>query len=71
MLLVRHARMEGFLAMDYRDQYPHARSVIAQWIKSGQIKTRETIVDGIEAFPSALPMLFDGRSFGKLMLRVR
>jgi NADPH-dependent curcumin reductase CurA len=71
MLLVRHARMEGFLAMDYRDQYPRARSVIAQWIKSGQIKTRETIVDGIEAFPGALPMLFDGRSFGKLVLRVR
>jgi NADPH-dependent curcumin reductase CurA len=70
MLLVRHARMEGFLALDYREQYPRARSVIAQWIKSGQVKTRETIVDGVEAFPSALPMLFDGRSFGKLMLRV-
>jgi NADPH-dependent curcumin reductase len=70
MLLARHARMEGFLAMDYRDQYPRARGVLAKWLESGQLKTREHIIDGIDAFSSALPMLFDGRAFGKLMLRV-
>jgi NADPH-dependent curcumin reductase CurA len=70
MLLVRHARMEGFLVYEYRHEYPRARAVLGQWLRSGQIKTREHIVDGIEAFPTALPMLFDGRSFGKLMLRV-
>jgi NADPH-dependent curcumin reductase CurA len=70
MLLVRHARMEGFLVREYRDQYPKARAALVKWLRSGQIKTRETLLDGVEAFPAALPMLFDGRSFGKLMLRV-
>jgi NADPH-dependent curcumin reductase CurA len=70
MLLARHARMEGFLTYEYREQFPRARNVLAQWLRSGQLKTREHIVDGIESFASALPMLFDGRAFGKLVLRV-
>lgn len=70
MLLARHGRMEGFLAREYREQYPRARSVMAAWLKSGQLKSREHIVNGIESFPSTLSMLFDGRAFGKLMLRV-
>jgi NADPH-dependent curcumin reductase CurA len=68
MLLVRHARMEGFLVRDYAAQFPTARKVLAQWLKEGRIKTREQILPGVESFPAALPMLFDGRSFGKLMI---
>lgn len=71
MLLVRHARMEGFLVRDYLPEFPRARAVIAGWLRSGKIRTRSHILEGVEAFPEALPMLFDGRSFGKLMLRVR
>jgi NADPH-dependent curcumin reductase CurA len=70
MLLVRHARMEGFLAFDYVERYPEARAKIASWLQSGALRSREHIVDGIDAFPEAFPMLFDGRSFGKLLLRV-
>jgi len=69
MLLVRNARMEGFLVREYAAQFPRARGVIAQWVKEGRIKTREHVLDGIETFPAAVPMLFDGRSFGKLMIR--
>ena len=71
MLLVRHARMEGFLAFDYADRYVEARAKIASWMRDGALRSREHVVDGIEAFPEAFPMLFDGRSFGKLLLRVR
>jgi len=70
MLLVRHARMEGFLAYDYVDRYPEARAQIASWLKSGALRSREHVVDGIEKFPEVFPMLFDGRSLGKLLLRV-
>jgi NADPH-dependent curcumin reductase CurA len=70
MLLVRHARMEGFLAMDYVDRYPEAVSKLAQWLRSGQLRSREHIIDGVDAFPDAFDMLFDGRGLGKLLLRV-
>jgi len=71
MLLVRHARMEGFLVRDYLPEFPRARAVITDWLSSGKLRTRSHILEGVSAFPEALPMLFDGRSFGKLMLRVR
>jgi len=70
MLLLRHARMEGFLAADYLERYPEARERIAGWMKQGKLRSREHVIDGVEAFPEAFPMLFDGRSFGKLLLRV-
>jgi len=69
MLIVRHGRMEGFLAMDYVDRYPEARQRIAAWLQDGTVVPRELILDGVEAFPEAFPMLFDGRSFGKLLIR--
>jgi NADPH-dependent curcumin reductase CurA len=34
------------------------------------LKYREDIVDGLEHAPTALLKLFDGRNFGKLMVRV-
>ena len=70
MLLVRHARMEGFLAADYLNRYPEARAKIGGWLRDGQVRSKELILEGVDAFPEAFPMLFDGRSFGKLLLRV-
>ena len=37
---------------------------------SGRLKYREDIVDGLEHAPAALIGLFEGRNFGKLMVRV-
>lgn len=69
-LLVNRARMEGIVVFDYADRYHIAAEVMAQWMKEGSFKTREDVVEGIEKFPEALQMLFDGRNFGKLVLKV-
>jgi NADPH-dependent curcumin reductase CurA len=69
-LLVNRARMEGIVVFDYADRYPIAMSEMAKWMKEGSFKTREDIVDGLESFSDALLMLFEGKNFGKLVLRV-
>lgn len=69
-LLVNRARMEGIVVFDYADRYPLATADMAKWIKEGSFKTREDIVDGLEKFPEALLMLFEGKNFGKLILKV-
>jgi NADPH-dependent curcumin reductase CurA len=69
-LLIRRARMEGFVVFDYASRYPEAAQEIAGWISSGQLVTREHIVDGLETFPESLLMLYRGENTGKLMLRV-
>lgn len=69
-LLVNRARMEGIVVFDWADRYPEAAAQMAQWMKEGSFKSREDIVDGLENFPKALLMLFEGRNFGKLILKV-
>jgi NADPH-dependent curcumin reductase CurA len=69
-LLVNRARMEGIVVFDWADRYPEAAAQMAQWMKEGSFKSREDIVDGLENFPQTLLMLFEGRNFGKLILKV-
>ena len=69
-LLVHRARMEGLVVFDYADRYPEGAAQMAQWMQAGSFKTREDIVQGLEKFPEALLMLFEGKNFGKLVLQV-
>ena len=69
-LLVNRARMEGIVVFDWADRYQEGAAQMAQWMKEGNFKTREDIVEGIENFPQTLLMLFEGRNFGKLILKV-
>lgn len=69
-LLSARARMEGFVVFDYARRYPEAAAEMVQWMADGRLVAREHVVDGIEAFPSALLRLFSGDKLGKLVLAV-
>jgi NADPH-dependent curcumin reductase CurA len=72
MLLVRRARMEGFVVFDYADRYGEAAAEIATWIGEGRLKTKEHIVKGtVDDFPDTLQMLFRGENVGKLVLELQ
>jgi NADPH-dependent curcumin reductase len=71
MLLVRRARMQGFLVFDYAKQYRDALAEMGDWLAEGKLKTREEIVDGtIEDFQPTLMKLFRGENTGKLVLQI-
>ncbi|MEU6970573.1 NADP-dependent oxidoreductase [Kitasatospora aureofaciens] len=70
-LLVRRARMEGFVVFDYARRYAEAAAEIAGWIGEGRIKVKEHVVEGTVAdFPETFGMLFRGENTGKLVLRL-
>ncbi|MFO1217569.1 MAG: NADP-dependent oxidoreductase [Burkholderiaceae bacterium] len=70
-LLVNRARMEGMVVFDYAERYPQAIAELAGYLKDGRMKSREDVVEGgVAAFPSALPKLFSGENFGKLVLKI-
>ncbi len=66
----RRARMEGIVVFDWADRYGEAVKQIAQWMREGKFKSREHLVDGLPTFPETLNMLFEGKNFGKLVLKV-
>ncbi|WP_080667888.1 NADP-dependent oxidoreductase [Pseudomonas parafulva] len=69
-LLVNRARMEGFVVMDHAKDYGKAAQEMAGWLASGQVKSKEDVVEGLETFPETLLKLFNGENFGKLVLKV-
>lgn len=69
-LLVNQAHMEGFLVFQFAERYEEGRERMAAWIKSGALKYREDIVDGLENAPKAFVGLMKGANFGKLLVKV-
>ena len=69
-LLVNRARMEGMVVFDYAPRYQEGIAALAKWLQAGSMVSREDVVDGLEQFPDALLMLFEGKNFGKLVLKV-
>lgn len=69
-LLVRRARMEGFLVFDYVSRYSEGVKEMAGWMAEGKLKAREDVVEGLETFPETLLKLFSGENSGKLLIKV-
>jgi len=69
-LLVNRGTLRGMVVIDYMPRYGEAAREMAGWILAGKLKTRETIVEGIETFPDTLLKLFKGENTGKLILKV-
>jgi len=63
--------VKGFIVSDHGRRLPAFLDDCSRWIREGRLRYREDIVvGGIEAAPETFLRLFDGRNFGKLLLRV-
>lgn len=69
-LLVKRARMEGFVIFDHMDRYNQAVTQLRSWIAEGRLTWREDILDGLEACPDALAGLYRGENKGKRLIRL-
>lgn len=69
-LLVKRARMQGFVVFDFAQRYDEARTKLAEWVRDGTIKYREEILDGIEHAPGAIAGLYRGENLGKRLIRI-
>ncbi len=69
-LIIKRARMEGFLILDYLDRFPEAQVRMAGWVMAGEIHHREHLVDGLEHAGEALNLLFSGGNTGKVIVRL-
>ncbi len=68
-LLVARASMTGFVIFDYADRYAEAVGQLADWLRSGELRSQEQIIHGdVGDFPEVLLGLFRGDNTGKLIL---
>ena len=71
ILIQKQAKMEGFLVFNFAHKHEHARQRMAEWIRTGQLKYREDVVEGLENAPRAFIGMMSGENFGKLLVHVR
>jgi NADPH-dependent curcumin reductase CurA len=69
-LLVKRARMQGFVIFDHPQHGDIARKDLAQWIRLGKLKYVEDVLDGIEHAPDAIAGLYRGENLGKRLIRL-
>ena len=70
-MLVKRARMSGFLVFDYAHRYEEAVARLAAWVREGKLRYREDIGEGIEHCPGAIAELYRGENLGKRLVRLR
>jgi NADPH-dependent curcumin reductase CurA len=69
-VLMKRARIEGFIIIDYVPRFAEFAMQMAQWLMEGKIKDRVDINDGLENAVTILGKLFTGGNTGKLLVRV-
>lgn len=70
LLIVKQLTMQGFLVFDYDHLKPDFYKEMSTWLKNGEIKTHETILEGIDNAPNAFLNLFSGDNIGKMLVKL-
>ena len=69
-LILKSAKMEGFLLFTSADRFGEAMADIGKWVQEGKLKVEETISEGLEKAPECMQGLFTGKNKGKMILHV-
>jgi len=69
-LLKNSALAKGFIVSDYANKSLEALQQLGTWVASGQLKYRETVIEGLENAPQAFLGLFKGENTGKMIVKV-
>ena len=63
--------LRGYIILDHGDRFGAFAREVGAWVRSGDVKFRETIVEGgIEAAPQAFIDLLRGANVGKMLVRL-
>lgn len=69
-ILVKRILIRGFIVTDFADCREEFLSYATPLVRSGALRVREDIVDGLDRAPEAFIGLLQGRNFGKVIVSV-
>ena len=69
-VIAARIRMRGFIVFDFQSRMGDFYRDMGPWLASGAVKSKETIVDGLEQTPDAFLGLFSGANTGKMLVRL-
>ncbi|CAN5655296.1 NADP-dependent oxidoreductase [soil metagenome] len=69
-IIYSRVMLRGFVGTDFMHMYGDFQRDMAGWLKSGQVKYQETVLDGIDNAPAALIGLLNGLNAGKMLVKL-
>ena len=69
-LLIKRAKIEGLLVLDYFNKYQEIYNKLLNWYVEGKLVSEEEISDGLESAPSSLIKILNGLNLGKKLVRI-
>ena len=69
-VIAARIRIQGFLVFDYQSRMDEFYRDMGAWLKTGAVKSRETVVEGLEQTPEAFLGLFKGANVGKMLVKL-
>jgi NADPH:quinone reductase len=68
--LGKSALMQSFTVSNYSDQFDKAIEELTDWLKTGKLVSKATIIKGFENLPTAFIGLFQGKNTGKCLVEI-
>jgi leukotriene B4 12-hydroxydehydrogenase/15-oxo-prostaglandin 13-reductase len=69
-LIVKRARVQGFLVFDYAPRYKEGLKQLGEWVREGKLQYRETVTEGLENAPAAFIGMMKGGNIGKQLVKL-
>merc|ERR1719430_3011291 len=69
LCVAKELKVEGFLVGRWTERWMEGVTAMAGWVMKGDIKVRETVVEGFQKMPIAFMGLFTGDNTGKMVVK--
>ncbi len=69
-ILVNRIHVQGMIVLDWTNRYGEALQALVAAHAQGRLKTRESVIEGIENAPQGLIGLLKGENFGKQLVKL-
>ena len=68
--VLKRLTLRGFIVRDHEDLRPEFEKQVAGWLRTGELRSRQTVVDGLENAVDAFLGLLSGANVGKMLVRL-
>jgi len=69
-MITKRLTMKGFIVRDWLERQQEFEKEVGGYLRAGQLKSKETIVDGLDQAVSAFLGLFEGKNVGKMVIKL-
>jgi NADPH-dependent curcumin reductase CurA len=68
--VLKRLTLRGFIIRDHEDLRPEFEKQVANWLRTGELVSKQTVVDGLDNAVDAFIGLLSGANVGKMLVRV-